>query len=157
MFYKQVLRSFLLKSMEKNIMINVKNITKRFKDFEALSNLTLEVPKGEIYGLLGSNGAGKSTTINILLGFLEPDSGESFVNGINTSTDTYNARKNIGYIPENVNLYPYLTGIENLDYFCKLAGKNYSPKKLSETLIASSIIFDLSLDGNWCKAIDIQA
>ena len=86
-------------------MINVKNITKRFKDFEALSNLTLEVPKGEIYGLLGSNGAGKSTTINILLGFLEPDSGESFVNGINASTDTNNARKNIGYIPENVNLY----------------------------------------------------
>ena len=53
LFYKQVLRSFLLKSMEKNIMINVKNITKRFKDFEALSNLTLGVPKGEIYGLLG--------------------------------------------------------------------------------------------------------
>ena len=141
MFYKQVLRSFLLKSMEKNIMINVKNITKRFKDFEALSNLTLEVPKGEIYGLLGSNGAGKSTTINILLGFLEPDSGESFVNGINTSTDIYNARKNIGYIPENVNLYPYLTGIENLDYFCKLAGKNYSPKKLSEILIECGLDF----------------
>ena len=141
MFYRQVLRSFLLKSMEKNIMINVKNITKRFKNFEALSNLTLEVPKGEIYGLLGSNGAGKSTTINILLGFLEPDSGESFVNGINASTDTYNARKNIGYIPENVNLYPYLTGIENLDYFCKLAGKNYSPKKLSEILIECGLDF----------------
>lgn len=141
MFYRQVLRSFLLKSMEKNIMINVKNITKRFKDFEALSNLTLEVPKGEIYGLLGSNGAGKSTTINILLGFLEPDSGESFVNGINASTDTNNARKNIGYIPENVNLYPYLTGIENLDYFCKLAGKNYSPKKLSEILIECGLDF----------------
>ena len=122
-------------------MINVKNITKRFKDFEALSNLTLEVPKGEIYGLLGSNGAGKSTTINILLGFLEPDSGESFVNGINASTDTNNARKNIGYIPENVNLYPYLTGIENLDYFCKLAGKNYSPKKLSEILIECGLDF----------------
>jgi len=63
------------------------------------------------------------------------------VNGINASTDTYNARKNIGYIPENVNLYPYLTGIENLDYFCKLAGKNYSPKKLSEILIECGLDF----------------
>ena len=76
-----------------------------------------------------------------MLGFLEPDSGESFVNGINASTDTNNARKNTGYIPENVNLYPYLTGIENLDYFCKLAGKNYSPKKLSEILIECGLDF----------------
>ena len=116
-------------------MISVKNITKTFKDFEALKNLSIEVAQGEIYGLLGSNGAGKSTTINILLGFLDPNSGEAFINGINAISEKLKARKNIGYIPENVNLYPYLTGIENLDYFCKLAGKNYNRGKLKEVLL----------------------
>ena len=116
-------------------MISVKNITKTFKSFEALKNLTLEVAQGEIYGLLSSNGAGKSTTINILLGFLNPSSGEAFVNGINANSETDKARKNIGYIPENVNLYPYLTGIENLDYFCRLAGKIYNQEKLREILL----------------------
>jgi ABC-2 type transport system ATP-binding protein len=115
-------------------MISVKNITKTFKSFEALKNLTLEVTKGEIYGLLGSNGAGKSTTINILLGFLEPESGHASIKGINTTTNFDEARKHIGYIPENVNLYPYLTGVENLDYFCKLSGNHYSPQKLEEFL-----------------------
>ena len=116
-------------------MISVKNITKTFKNFEALKNLSIEVVEGEIYGLLGSNGAGKSTTINILLGFLDPKSGEACINGFNATTDTNKARKHIGYIPENVNLYPYLTGIENLNYFCKLAGKNYNQGKLEEILV----------------------
>ena len=116
-------------------MISVKNLTKTFKKFEALKNLSIEVAEGEIYGLLGSNGAGKSTTINILLGFLDPKSGEACINGFNATTDTNKARKHIGYIPENVNLYPYLTGIENLNYFCKLAGKNYNQDKLEEILV----------------------
>ena len=117
----------------KNV-INVQNITKSFNELNAINGLTIEVGAGEIYGLLGSNGAGKSTTINILLGFLRPDSGKAFINGIDASSDHNEARKYLGYISENVNLYPYLTGLENLDYFCKLAGKNYSLDQLSEFL-----------------------
>ena len=122
-----------------NNTINVQSITKTFKNFKAINDLTLEVAKGEIYGLLGSNGAGKTTTINILLGFLEPDSGSAYINGVDTSSDPGETRKHTGYIPENVNLYPYLSGLENLDYFCKLTGKDYTNARLAEFLNESGL------------------
>ena len=115
-------------------MISLKNITKSFGDFEAVKNLSIEINEGEIYGLLGSNGAGKSTTINILLGFLEPDEGEAFIDDIDVTANEYSARKKIGYISENVNLYHYLTGIENLNYFSKIAGEDYNDEALSKIL-----------------------
>ena len=117
----------------KNI-ISVQNITKIFNDNKAVNDLSLAIKEGEIYGLLGHNGAGKSTTINILLGFLQPDSGSATINNIDISSNYNEARKCIGYIPENVSLYPYLTGIENLDYFCKLSGKRLSQSRLSDLL-----------------------
>ena len=116
------------------MIISIKNITKRFGRFEAVKDLSIQIEEGEIYGLLGSNGAGKSTTINILLGFLKPDKGEAFIDGINVTANVDSARKKIGYISENVNLYPYLTGIENLNYFCKIAGEDYNDEALSKIL-----------------------
>ena len=116
------------------MIISIKNITKRFGRFEAVKDLSIDIKEGEIYGLLGSNCAGKSTTINILLGFLAPDKGEAFIDGINVTTNVDSARKKIGYISENVNLYPYLTGIENLNYFCKIAGEDYNDEALSKIL-----------------------
>ena len=115
-------------------MISLKNITKSFGGFEAVKNLSIEITEGEIYGLLGSNGAGKSTTINILLGFLEPDEGEAFIDDIDVTANEDSARKKIGYISENVNLYHYLTGIENLNYFSKIAGEDYNDEALSKIL-----------------------
>ena len=115
-------------------MIQIQNVSKSFKGTSAIKNLTLKVDKGEILGLLGANGAGKSTTINILLGFLNPDSGDVHINDIDTSKNAQKTRKHIGYIPENVNLYPYLSGSENLDYFCKLAGLKYSKSELENYL-----------------------
>ena len=115
-------------------LISIQNIIKSFKNLKAVDNLSLEIKEGEIYGLLGSNGAGKSTTLNILLGLLTPDSGKALINGVDTTDNSDEARKQIGYIPENVSLYPYLTGVENLDYFCKLNDKNHSPEKLEEFL-----------------------
>ena len=116
------------------MIISIKNITKRFGRFEAVKDLSIEIKQGEIYGLLGSNGAGKSTTINILLGFLAPDKGEAFIDSINVTTNVDRKKKKIGYISENVNLYPYLTGIENLNYFCKIAGEDYNDEALSKIL-----------------------
>ena len=115
-------------------MIAIQDVSKSFKGFKAVDNLTLNVPKGEILGLLGANGAGKSTTINMLLGFLKPDSGSISINKIDVIAKPENSRKQIGYIPENVNLYPYLSGLENLEYFCKLANLKYSKSELSDFL-----------------------
>ena len=67
------------------INLSIQNITKSFNDDKVIDLLSLDIKSGEVYGLLGSNGAGKSTTINILLGFIKPDSGEAYINEINTS------------------------------------------------------------------------
>lgn len=114
-------------------MIQLKNIDKKFKDKIALDNLSLEVKSGEIYGLLGANGAGKSTTLNLLLGFLKADKGE--INMVDNNDNLVIQQDKIGYIPENVNLYPYLTGVENLDYFSKLAGLKFNSEELYSFLI----------------------
>ena len=114
-------------------MIQLKNIDKKFKDKVALDSLSIEVKSGEIYGLLGANGAGKSTTLNLLLGFLTADGGE--INMVDTSDGSIIQQDRIGYIPENVNLYPYLTGVENLDYFSKLAGLKFNLEELAKFLL----------------------
>ena len=115
-------------------MIKIQNVTKSFKNTHALKDLNLTIGKGEILGLLGANGAGKSTTINLILGFLQPDKGTIIMDDFDISKKITDARKLIGYIPENVNLYPYLSGIENLDYFCKLANLKYTKNELRDFL-----------------------
>lgn len=115
-------------------MIKIEAVSKSFNGTEALSGLEMEVNKGEIYGLLGPNGAGKSTTINLLLGFIKPDAGEVTVNDISPTANPGQARKICGYIPENVNLYEHLTGIENLQYFSNLAGLKKTIPEMAEIL-----------------------
>ena len=113
-------------------MIALEQVHKSFKGVKALDDLCLRVEAGEIYGLLGANGAGKSTTLNLILGFLTADSGTIVLGDPNDAVSV--SSESIGYIPENVNLYPYLSGLENLDYFCRLAGQKYSKSALSTFL-----------------------
>jgi ABC-2 type transport system ATP-binding protein len=116
-------------------MIKIQNISKSFNGQVVIDNLTLEAKSGAIVGLLGANGAGKSTTINMILGFLEPDNGTIEVDGLTIKNNLKDIRKIIGYVPENVNLYTYLSGIENLDYFCKLNNTKYNTSQLEQILI----------------------
>lgn len=103
-------------------VIQINNLQKRFGEYQALQGLNLSVHQGEILALLGPNGAGKTTTINCLLGFLQPDAGEITIAGINPQHDVVTARQQLAYIPEQVALYPRLSGLENLAYFSKMAG-----------------------------------
>ncbi|MEO9572303.1 MAG: ABC transporter ATP-binding protein [Polaribacter sp.] len=111
-------------------MITTKNITKTYGDFTAVNNLSFNVNAGEILCLLGANGAGKSTTINMLLNFLEPTSGTAEINGLDVVKNPIKTKEFITYIPENLMLYPTLSAVENLDYFTKLSGKKFSKNEL---------------------------
>ena len=111
-------------------MIHAENLTKRYGSHLALDNLNLTIAPGEVYCLLGSNGAGKSTTINIFLGFLAASSGRATINGLEVSVNNHATRSLVAYIPEVVHLYPTLTGMENLAFFSGLSGFTYSPDEL---------------------------
>ena len=86
-------------------MIEVKNVTKKYGNNTAVDNIKFEVKDGEVVGFLGPNGAGKSTTMNMITGFIEPTQGKIIVNGNDISKKTKKAKRQIGYMPENVPLY----------------------------------------------------
>ena len=91
-------------------------------DKEVLSGISFHVESGEVYALLGGNGAGKSTTLLSFLGFLPPSGGTVSVNGVDTASDLQAAREAIAYLPESASLYEHLNAYENLRYFLQLAG-----------------------------------
>lgn len=91
-----------------------------------LSDVSFSVAPGEVYALLGGNGAGKSTTLLTVLGFLQPSSGEVLVNGRTVASDVEGARAQIAYLPEAASLYGHLDAYENLGYFLDLAGRTVS-------------------------------
>ncbi|MEQ3499822.1 ATP-binding cassette domain-containing protein [Tenacibaculum sp. SSH1-16] len=112
-------------------MIQTNKLTKKYGDFIAVNNLDLQVNEGEILCLLGANGAGKSTTINMLLNFINPTSGIAKINGLEVTKHPIKTKNFITYIPENLMLYASLSAIENLDYFLKLSGKKIDKPELS--------------------------
>lgn len=120
-------------------MIHTNNLTKTYGKFTAVENLNLQVNKGEILCLLGANGAGKSTTINMLLNFILPTSGSAKINGLDVVENPIKTKQALTYIPENLMLYPTLTAVENLDYFTKLSGKQFGHKKLRSFLMEAGL------------------
>lgn len=101
-------------------MIEVKNVTKKYGSFTAVDNISFDVKDGEVVGFLGPNGAGKSTTMNMITGFIEPTDGQIIINGNDISKKPKKAKKQIGYMPENVPLYYDLTVKEFVTYMAEL-------------------------------------
>ncbi len=120
-------------------MLQTINLTKNYDSHTALSNLNLTVDKGEIFCLLGQNGAGKTTTINLFLGFTDATSGTATINGIQVKPNNTDTKKYVAYIPEVVQLYGNLSGIENLDFFSRLAGYKYTKEILIEFLAKAGL------------------
>ncbi len=105
-------------------MLETIHLTKRYEDgFLAVDDLSLKVEPGEIFCMFGANGAGKTTTINMLLGFLTPSSGMALVEGLDVAKEPLRSKDHLSFVSENVMLYGSFTAFQNLDYFCKLAGK----------------------------------
>jgi len=115
-------------------MIEATGLTKRYKETTALSQLDLQIKPGTIYALLGANGAGKSTTVNLFMGFIEPTGGHAIINGKVVKNGGKETKEFIGYIPENVMLYPHLTGQQNLAFFSGLNHKKYTDIELANLL-----------------------
>ncbi|MEW6652889.1 MAG: ABC transporter ATP-binding protein [Bacteroidota bacterium] len=112
--------------------IEVKNLTKVFGKFTAVDNVNFIVKQGEIFGFLGANGAGKSTTIRMLIGILEPTSGDALVSGYSIKNQSDLVKKNIGYMSQKFSLYNDLTVVENIRFFAGiygLDGKKYEERK----------------------------
>lgn len=120
-------------------MLEAKNLSKSFGAVNALNDLNLSVREGEILCLLGANGAGKTTTINLFLGFLEPSAGAALIGGVAAHQDPAGTKAKLGYIPEQVALYPQLSGLENLDYFLRLAGVQAKKAELLQSLEAAGL------------------
>jgi ABC-2 type transport system ATP-binding protein len=110
-------------------MLNAIDLSKNYNGSVALDSLNLNIGSGEIYCLLGANGAGKTTTINLFLNFVAPDNGLALINGLDVTKLPLETKKFLAYIPEQVNLYKNLSGLENLEYFSALAGQDKYTKE----------------------------
>jgi len=122
--------------MNKEVVIQTVNLTKRYGHFVAAEDLTFEVFKGEIFGFLGANGAGKTTAMKMLCGLSIPSSGEATIAGYDIYRETEKIKKNIGYMSQVFSLYQDLTVTENITFFGGIYGlSNKQIKEKSDTLI----------------------
>ena len=119
-------------------MIKIDNIVKRYGSFVALDHLKLEIREGEIFGLLGPNGSGKTTTISCLLALLRYDKGEIDIFGEKMTPDSYELKKNIGIVPQEIAVFDELTVRQNIDYFC---GLYINDRKKRKKLVDKAIDF----------------
>jgi ABC-2 type transport system ATP-binding protein len=113
-----------------DIAIDVQHLTRRFGAFVAVDDLAFTVRKGEIFGFLGSNGAGKSTTIRMLCGLLKPTSGTALVGGVDVASDPEGVKRRIGYMSQKFSLYELLTVDQNIRFFAGIYG--LTPQRLAE-------------------------
>lgn len=110
-------------------MLKIENLTVKYGEKVAVDNLSLHILKGEIYGFIGHNGAGKTSTIKAATGILEFTDGEIYVDGISMKLDPITCKKNIAYIPDNPDLYEYMTGLQYLNFIADIFGVSTALRK----------------------------
>ena len=125
-------------------MLKIEHLTKKYGDFKAVDDLSLSIAPGEIYGFIGHNGAGKTTTLKSVVGILQFDEGEIFIDGTSVKSDPLKSKKEIAYIPDNPDIYEFMTGIKYLNFIADIFGVD-SVKRL-ERIREYAGLFELTAD-----------
>lgn len=125
-------------------MLKIEHLTKKYGDFKAVDDLSLHIAPGEIYGFIGHNGAGKTTTLKSVVGILQFDNGEIYIDGTSITADPLKCKKEIAYIPDNPDIYEFMTGIKYLNFVADIFGVSAADRQ--EKIRKYAGIFELSSD-----------
>lgn len=125
-------------------MLKIEHLTKKYGDFKAVDDLSLHIAPGEIYGFIGHNGAGKTTTLKSVVGILQFDNGEIYFDGTSITADPLKCKKEIAYIPDNPDIYEFMTGIKYLNFVADIFGVSAADRQ--EKIRKYAEIFELSSD-----------
>ena len=125
-------------------MLKIEHLTKTYGEKKAVDDLTLHIAPGEIYGFIGHNGAGKTTTLKSVVGILQFDEGEILINGKSIRTAPLDCKRDIAYIPDNPDLYDYMSGIKYLNFIADIFGVSAADRK--ERIRKYSELFELTAD-----------
>ena len=125
-------------------MLKIEHLTKTYGEKKAVDDLTLHIASGEIYGFIGHNGAGKTTTLKSVVGILQFDDGEIIINGKSIRTAPLDCKRDIAYIPDNPDLYDYMSGIKYLNFIADIFGVSAADRK--ERIRKYSELFELTAD-----------
>ena len=125
-------------------MLKIEHLTKTYGDKKAVDDLSLHIQAGEIYGFIGHNGAGKTTTLKAVAGILQFDAGEIIVNGKSIRTQPLDCKRDMAYIPDNPDLYEYMTGIKYLNFIADIFGVDAQTRQ--ERIRKYADLFELTVD-----------
>ncbi len=125
-------------------MLKIEGLTKTYGNKKAVDNLSLHIQKGEIYGFIGHNGAGKTTTLKSCAGILRFDAGDIFIDGVSIKEDPIACKRRIAYIPDNPDLYEFLTGIKYLNFIADVYGVGKAEREARIAKYAA--VFELTDD-----------
>lgn len=127
-----------------NLMLKIDHLTKIYGDYKAVDDLSLHIAPGEIYGFIGHNGAGKTTTLKSVVGILQFDEGEILIDGTSIKADPIKCKKELAYIPDNPDIYEFMTGIKYLNFVADIFGVSSSDRQ--ERIRKYADIFELTED-----------
>ena len=125
-------------------MLRIEHLTKKYGEKKAVDDLSLHIEKGEIYGFIGHNGAGKTTTIKSVVGILDFDEGEIFIDGKSVKKDSLECKRVIAYIPDNPDLYEFMSGLQYLNFISDIFGVEEKDRK--ERIEKYSTAFEIKED-----------